>query len=159
MNKIEKMAQQDAERWAAAEMFYGDGAGTRRKLLNAEVQDKYLQIPGYIEAFNKAYESLDMTKFAKAAVKERQRIDRAAKAGKNLRALKSGNIRGLSTGLYIIVGGAYVAHVTGYDKKIEAEAKKLYKKAKTEIKYRKAKMQGKNVEKIFHSNHGMERDS
>lgn len=150
MNKIQKMAEADAKRWAAAEMFYGEGAGTRRKLLNAEIETKLVEYADtdYADLFNLAYEHLDMDKFAKAAIKERQHLDRMAKAGKNLRALKSGNLNNLSTGVFVVVGAAYLAHATGYDKKIQAEAKKLYKKAKVEYKFRKARMQGRNVERI-----------
>lgn len=148
MNKLEKMATVDAQRAAAADMFYGDGAGTRRKLLKAELDPKR-DIPGYVEAFTKAYDSLDMNKFAQQAIKERKAIDRAAKAGQNFRALKNGNVNGLTTGVFVVVGGVWLAHQTGYDKKIEAEAKKLYKKARIEVKVQKARMQGRNVEKIF----------
>lgn len=145
MNKIEKMAQKDAQIWAAAEMFYGEGAGTRRKLTWAEISDKQFSVPGYVEAFNKAYESLNMDKFAKGAIKERKNIDRAVKAGKNLRALKAGNVRGLSTGLYVAVGVAYVAHATGYDKVAYRKAKKAYRKAELEIQYRYVQFTGRSA--------------
>lgn len=145
---VTKMAKQDAAAWARAEMFFGEGAGTRRKLLWAEINKKLSTVPGYQDAFNKAYVSQDWADHAIKAAQERKKLDRAAKVSKNFRALKSGNVRGLSTGVYVIVGGAYLAHVTGYDKKIEAEARKLWKKAKVEVKYRKARLQGRNVEKI-----------
>lgn len=151
MNKsrLDKIAQQDAERWAAAAMFYGEGAGTRRKLLTAEIDEKAWNTDGYIESFHQAYNALDMDKFAKAAVRERQAIDRAAKASKNFRAIRTGNYQGLSTGVFVAVGTAYVLHVTGYDKVLLAEGKKAYKKAKVEVIFRKKKWQGRNVEKIF----------
>lgn len=148
MKKLEKLAQVDAQRWAAAEMFYGEGAGTRRKLLDAELSTKLVD-GDYENAFYNAYEALDKTKFAEMAIKERKNLDRAAKAGKNFRALKNGNINGLSSGIFIVVGAAYLAHTTGYDKKIEAEAKKWYGKARVEVKYRKARFQGRNVTKII----------
>lgn len=147
-SKLDKMAQHDAERWAAAEMFYGEGAGTRRKLVSAEVQSKMFDIPAYHDAFHQAYQALNMDKFAKAAVRERQAIDRAAKASKNLRAIRTGNYQGLSTGVFAAVGTAYVLHVTGYDKVLLEESKKAYKKAKVEFIYRKRRWQGRNVEKI-----------
>jgi hypothetical protein len=132
MNKIEKMASKDAERYLAAEMFYGEGAGVRRRHMDAEVFQKQTD-PLYYDAFMKAYESLDLDKFAKAAIKERAKIDRLAKAGKNMRALKSGNINGLSTGIFVVVGVAYVAHQTGYDKKVEAEMKKQWAILKEQV--------------------------
>lgn len=129
---MEKLANQDAERWAAAEMFYGEGAGTRRKLLDAELQSKFSDTPGYYEAFLNAYNSLDMNKFAEKAIKERKAIDRAAKASQNFRAMKNGNMRGLTNGLFLLAGAAYLAHATGYDKKIEVEARKAWKQAKAQ---------------------------
>lgn len=148
MSSIDKIAQQDAARWARAEMFFGEGAGTQRKLLWAEINKKLATIPDYESAFNEAYTKQDFAEHAIAAAKMRQKLDRTAKAGKNLRALKSGNLNNLSTGVFVVVGAAYLAHATGYDKKIEAEAKRLYQKAKVEVKFRKARMQGRNVEKI-----------
>lgn len=148
MNKLEKIAKQDAEDYGLALMFFGEGAGTRRKLISAVVDQKVNDIEGYAEAFDNAFGKLNQMEMAEKALAERKKIDRAAKAGKNLRALKSGNLNNLSTGVFVIVGAVYVAHVTGYDKKIEAETKKLYKKAKIEIKFRKARWQGKNVTKI-----------
>lgn len=148
---LTKLAQKDAERWAAAEMFYGDGAGTRRKLLSAELDTKY-NMPGYYEAFYEAYQKLDMNKFAENAIKERMKLDRAAKTGQNLRALKRGNLRGLSNGVFILATGYYVFYQTEAGVQVrlrtEIEARKYYRKAKAEIKFRKARAQGRNVEKI-----------
>lgn len=146
---VNKMAQQDAGRWAAAEMFFGEGAGTRRKLLWAEISDKLATIPEYQEIFDRAYRSQNMTKHAEAALAERKRIDRAAKAGKNLRAIKSGNLQNLTTGVALVFFAGYVAHEFGYDKKAYEEGKKVYKKARVEVKYRWARHKGRNVEKIF----------
>lgn len=147
--KFEKMAQQDAHDWARAEMFFGDGAGVRRRHLEAQISEKMNDIPNYKEWFDFAYSRQNMAEHAIAAAKERQNIDRLAKADKNFRALKSGNLHNLSSGVFVVVGVAYLAHATGVDKQIKAEAKKLYKKAKTELKFRKARMEGRNVEKIF----------
>jgi hypothetical protein len=146
---LEKMAQQDAYEWGLAEMFFGEGAGTKRKLISAVVDQRMHDIPGYAEAFNEATSKLNQIEMAEKALALRKKIDRANTAGKNLRAIKSGNLNNLSTGVFIVVGGAYLAHATGLDKKVEAEAKKLYKKAKTEIKFRKMRAQGLNVEKII----------
>lgn len=133
---IEAMAAKDAARWAAAEMFYGEGAGTARKLLNAELTPKY-SMPGYYEAFCAAYDKLDLSKIAEKAIEKREKLDRTAKAGQNLRALKNGNIRGLSNGVFIVAGVLYVAHRTGYDKKALREAENLWLRAKDEYTSRK----------------------
>lgn len=135
--KIEKMAQLDAERWAAAEMMYGEGAGTARKLMNAELQSKFMDHPEYEPLFMQAYGRLDMNQFAKAAIKQRKALDRAAKAGQNFRALKSGNHANLSTGVFVVVGVAVVAHKTGYDKVITDKIKKVWQEKQMEQKLKK----------------------
>lgn len=153
MKNIEKEAARDAERWAAAEMAYGEGAGVRRRHLEAEIGSKVENFSGYHEAFQKVYDSLDMDKFAKAAIKERKALDRAAKASRNFRALRTGNIARLSNGVYIVAGAIYLAHVTGYDKKIEAKAKELYRKARVQIKYMQIK-RNNSVSDLFEKNEG-----
>ncbi len=50
---INKLAATDAAKWARAEMFFGEGAGTRRKLLDADITHKSVNFPGYVEAFQK----------------------------------------------------------------------------------------------------------
>lgn len=151
MNKITKMANKDAVTFLAAEMAYGEGAGTRRKLVKAMVDQKMVDYAGtdYAELFEEAYHRLDLNKFAQQAIRERKAMDRAAMASKNLRALKNGNMRGLSTGVFLVVGGVYLARATGYDKVIVAESKKVYKKAKVEFRYHKLRLQGKNVERLL----------
>lgn len=129
MKKFDKMVQNDAERWATAEMFYGEGAGTRRKLINAEILTK-TQDPAYEIALHEACRKLDMNKFAERAIKERKSIDRAAGAAKNFRAIRSGNLHNLSNTVFVVGGLAYVAHMTGADKLALEEAKKVYAKGK-----------------------------
>lgn len=149
MNKIEKMAQQDAHEWGVAQMFFGEGAGTRRKLVGAKIDQRVLDLPGYEDALNKAYEQLDQLEMAEKAIALRKSLDRSAKLGKNFRAVKSGQLNNMSTGVFVVVGTIIVLHKTGYDVVLEAKAKELYKKAKTEIKFRRLRAQGKNVERIF----------
>ena len=73
----QRLAAKDAKRYADAKMFYGETAGTRRKLLNAELNKKKSKVPGYEEAFNKALENVDYAKSAKKAVVERKTKDAA----------------------------------------------------------------------------------
>lgn len=133
MSKLEKMAQQDAHEWGLAEMFFGEGAGTKRKLIGAVIDQRMHDIPGYAEAFNDATQQLNQLEMAEKAVALRKRLDRGATVKKNFDAIRSGRLHQLSTGVYVVGGLIYVAHATGYDKKIEAEAKRLYRKAKVEV--------------------------
>lgn len=70
-----RLASKDAKRFADAKMFYGETAGTKRKLLNAELNKKKARMPGYEEAFNKALQEVDYAKSAKKAVTKRRAID------------------------------------------------------------------------------------
>ena len=150
MNKIEKLAAKDAAALMAADMAYGEGAGTRRKLVNAMIDGNLLKYADtdYNDLLRLHYEMLDQNKFATAAIKERKALDRAAKLGKSMRAIKSGNYQNLSTGVALAVGAGYILHKTGYDKVLLEESKKLYKKAKVEVKFRIKRAQGRNVEKL-----------
>ena len=127
---LKKIAAQDAARWAYAEMFFGKGAGTRRKLLSAEIAHKVENISGYHELFQKAYAKQDMASLAIKAAKERKRIDRTFKVSKNLRALIRGDRRGMSAGVVVIAGVAYFLHEEGLDKEILDAAKKQKRKLK-----------------------------
>ena len=72
-----RLASHDARRYADAKMFYGKTAGTRRKLLKAELDRKKARVPGYEDAFNKALETVDYARSAKKAVLERKTKDAA----------------------------------------------------------------------------------
>jgi len=79
------MARRDAKRHADAKMFYGETAGTKRKLLKAEIDRKKKNIPDYEKAFNVHLASVDMAKSAKKAVNDRVRIDTLDKGRKFLK--------------------------------------------------------------------------
>jgi len=130
--KLEKVAAQDARRWAEAEMAFGKGAGTARKLLNAEIEQKWYNVPGYSELFEKTYDKLDMGDIALKALKERRKLDRAHSVQKNTKALLNGNVRGMNTGIAVAFTVGVVLHQTGYDKV-------LYYKAKNEARRLKVK--------------------
>ena len=133
MSTTDKMAAKDAARWAYAEMFFGDGAGTRRRLLVAEIDDKVMKIPGYAEAFDKNYAKQDFAKHAAKATKERKLLDRKAKVGRNTRGILTGNRRSLTGTVLLGVTVYGFLHQTGLDEPIKAEVKKRYYIVKREI--------------------------
>lgn len=141
---ISKIAAKDAAEWARAEMFFGEGAGTRRKLLWAEIATKVKKIPGYSEDFESAYESQNLAEHAIKAAKERQSIDRMNMVRKNTRAIVRGDRRSLSTGLAIVAAIGYFAHQTGYDKVLLEKGKKYYRKLKTDRAIRKIQRDPRN---------------
>ncbi|NCB47380.1 hypothetical protein EOM81_10240, partial [bacterium] len=74
-SRIVRLATKDAKRYADAKMFYGKTAGTKRKLLYAELNKKKKDLPGYEEEFNKAIAEADYATSAKKAVRKRHTID------------------------------------------------------------------------------------
>jgi hypothetical protein len=79
-SRTERAATKDAEEFARAKMFYGEGAGTRRKLIREKVNSRKKADPAYAKAFDKAFESQDLGKHGDKARKERSRTDRKTKA-------------------------------------------------------------------------------
>lgn len=120
---VKKMAQQDAYRWAEAEMFFGEGAGTARKLLSAELNEKMLKVPGYQSAFDKSYAVQDFASHALRAAKRRKSINRNKYVRKNVSALLRADRKNLSNGVAAVVIVAGVARATGYDKVAVAKVK------------------------------------
>lgn len=76
---VDKHAQRDAKEFARAKAFYGEGAGTRRKLIKATVEGKAKNLPGYKQAFDHHLAKQDTSKHAEKAVSERTSIDRKSK--------------------------------------------------------------------------------
>jgi hypothetical protein len=130
---INKLAATDAAKWARAEMFFGEGAGTRRKLLDADITHKSVHFPGYGKAFDKAYEKQNFADHAIRAAKERKRLDRSHTLGKNVRALARGDRRGMSNGFAAVVIVVAVAKFTGYDKVALDKGKVYHSKLKVRI--------------------------
>lgn len=92
--KTNREAKRDANEHAKAKMFFGEGAGTRRKLINTKVNAKSKD-PAYKKAFDYHLDSQDMAKRAGQARGERKRKDvvkgttKTARGVKNL-AMKTG---------------------------------------------------------------------
>lgn len=128
---IRTEARRDAHEFARAQMFYGEGAGVRRKLISATVDAKCDKDPEYERAFGEALDEEDMAEHAEKARKERRRRDVSESLSKNAKGLATGNHQSVQTSVLVLVTAVYVAHQTGYDKKIYEEGKWLLDKAKT----------------------------
>lgn len=123
---VQKEAARDAREYARAEMFFGEGAGTRRKLIKATVDAKAHRDPAYGRAFHAALEAQDMAEHAMKARRERKLKNTGKAVQKNVKGLLTGDKRGMQTGVLLIAAVAYVAHETGYDKKIYYAGKSRY---------------------------------
>jgi hypothetical protein len=104
----DNQARKDAEEFARAQMFFGEGAGTRRKLIRNRV-DTLKKNPDYRKAFEHHLSRQDMSEHVSKAKSERKRKD-VAKTTKQ----RAGFIARKLTGEFgtqaaftaIIIGGA-----------------------------------------------------
>lgn len=120
-HKADRNAKKDAKEYARAKMYYGKGAGNRRKLIKATVnersKDKY-----YKEKFDKYLSEQDMSKHAEKAKAERKANDikeTTMKTARGIRHLSLHDGATVSMGAAVVYG---ILHATGADKKIASFA-------------------------------------
>lgn len=116
MSSLKAQAEKDAREWTQAKLAYGEGAGTRRKLINETVAYKMQHIAGYEDAFANAAEHQDVASLAKHAKRDARRKNVNQALVRNTKAMASGKYENLNTALLIVGGAAVVMHKTGLDK-------------------------------------------
>jgi hypothetical protein len=118
--KVNREAKKDASEFARAKMFYGEGAGTRRKLIKAKVASNAKVKPGYQEAFDHHVANQDLGKHADRAISERRRKDAKASIGKTARGVNRTLNGPFAASLSAVaVASAYgYAKTTGLDKRL-----------------------------------------
>ena len=124
IRKTKKTAQKDAKEYARAKMYYGDGAGTRRKLIKAKVNERSKNSV-YKKEFNKALSSQDMAKHASAAQRERAVNTAKAKTAKTARGFVNIAVGNLSRASAAAISIYTVMRITGLDKKAVAYGKEV----------------------------------
>lgn len=132
-SKTNRAASKDAAEFARAKMFYGEGAGTRRKLIKAQVEAKTKLDPSYKKAFDHHLDMQDMGKQAVKAKSERRRKDIKAKTGKTARGVHrqlTGGFGPVSLASAVLAGGVVAARKTGADKILLNAAKTQFDAAK-----------------------------
>lgn len=87
--RTSREAKKDANEFAKAKMFFGEGAGTRRKLIKATVESKSAKDPTYKKAFDHHLGNQDLGKRASQARGERKRKDTTKAVGKTARGVKN----------------------------------------------------------------------
>ena len=80
--RIRRTAKKDAKEYARAKMYYGKGAGNRRKLIKATVEERSKD-SAYKEQFEKFLAEQDMAKHASKAKAERKANDIKETTAKN----------------------------------------------------------------------------
>ena len=125
--KISRQARKDAEEFARAKMFYGEGAGNRRKLIKAAVKQRSSD-PFYKAEFERYLSVQDMAKHAEKARGERKRRNAVNTTAKTARGVKNaylGNIGRASTTAIALYGAL---KYTGADKKIAAQIRRAMRR-------------------------------
>lgn len=140
--KTDREARKDAHEFARAKQFYGEGAGTRRKLIKATVEGKSKRDPSYKEAFDRHLANQDMSEHAAKARSERKRKNAKKSVGRGVRGTRhvlNGNSQYASAAVAVGVGGAMWAHKAGIDKVVLDAGKTAYSKASNSSKTKSAK--------------------
>jgi hypothetical protein len=118
---VEAKARRDAREYARAQMYYGEGAGTRRKLIEATVASKIQKDPRYASAFRAEYQQQDLGEHAAKAHRERVRTDTSEALARNVKGVATGNLQSVSPSIIVLLILGTVAHKTGLDKKAWGE--------------------------------------
>jgi hypothetical protein len=115
--RTDRAAAKDAREFARAKMFFGEGAGTRRKLIDASVKAKSAKDPAYAKAFEKHLATQDMSKHAEKARSERKSTDRNVRNKQRAGALLRSTTGQMGTQAAIVAAGlagaAFVASPKG----------------------------------------------
>ena len=140
--KTNREARKDAREWTKAKMFYGEGAGNRRKLINNTVAAKSKRDPAYKKAFDAHVESTNMAKRASQARGERKRKDvrsTTARTARGFRHTLMGNPQYATATAALLAGGYMYAKKNGIDKIVVNNAKVKYSQAKQAYQTMKVK--------------------
>ena len=118
VRKTKSEARKDAHEYARDKMFYGEGAGIRRKKIKARVDTRSKKSRLYKNTFEKALSKQNMDQHAKAATRERKIKDTTTtvkKTTKGIFNIVTGNATKVATSALALY---YIAKITGADKKI-----------------------------------------
>lgn len=114
-----RKARKDAIEFTNAKMYYGEGAGNRRKLIKNTVEQRSKD-PVYKREFEKNLANQDMAKAAAKAKRTRVKNDAKNSVAKNARGvmhLTRGDGARVAASAAAIYGAARFIHSTGLDKK------------------------------------------
>lgn len=135
--KTNRLAAKDAKEHAQAKMYYGEGAGIRRRQINNTVKSRSANDPSYKKAFDHHLANQDLAKASSKAHSKRKRTDAVQgtkKTVKGVNHILNGNAQYASAASAILVGGAMYAHKKGIDKMLLNKGKTLI----NDVKVRKA---------------------
>lgn len=129
-NRTSREAKKDATEFAKAKMFFGEGAGTRRKLIKATVESKGKKDPSYQKAFDHHLANQDLGKRASQARSERKRKDTTKTVAKTARGVKN---LALGVGAPVTIT-ALAVYTAAKNPKVQAVVTKAGKTAYSAVK-------------------------
>jgi hypothetical protein len=138
--KTNKQAADDAREFARAKMFYGEGAGTRRKLIKATIESRSKD-PAYKKALDHHMAKQDLGKHAEKAKSERRRKDVKSSAGKTARSAHrqfTGGMGNVTLAGALLGGGLLAAHQAGIDRAVADAARTRYSDTASRARNRRA---------------------
>lgn len=121
-----RMARADANEFAKARAYYGEGAGTRRKLIKAKVETRSKNTH-YKKEFDRTLSGQNLEKRSAQATRKRRRSDTTHFVGKTARGVHrslSGGFGPVTATAATLAAGAGYAHKTGLDKVVFDKVKK-----------------------------------
>ena len=151
--KTDRQAKKDAKEFARAKMFYGEGAGNRRKLIKAKVEGNSKKDPNYKKAFDKHLADQDLAKHSEKAKGERKRKDVKTSTGRTFRGVSHmlrGNTQYASAAAATLVGGAMFIHKSGIDRTVFNAGKTKFSDIQDYLNTRK----GMDVDDFFRKHGG-----
>ena len=137
---VRRRARRDAKEYTLARMYYGEGAGNRRKLIKATVKARSKD-PFYKSEFDKAVAKTDMSKRASQAQRQRGRKNARNATGKTVRGvgnIASGNVGragGTLALTYLGYQGAKRAGVVPNERELLTKAVKGARKIKRVVQH------------------------
>ena len=114
---VRRKARKDAKEYARAKMFYGEGAGNRRKLINATVKERSKDLR-YKEEFDRQLAKQDMSKHASAAKRERAVRSARKSTAKTARGLVNASLGNIGKASAAAASIYMLGRVTGVNEKI-----------------------------------------
>ena len=150
VRKQRYLAKKDAKETARAKMYYGDGAGVRRRQIKAVVKQRSKD-PTYKKAYDEYLSKQDMASHAVKARRERKREDFKIGAKETVRGVANtlmGNPARAAGTVAFMTTAALTAHKYGIDKMIMQKAKMAFNDARQFVQNRDLR---RKVEKILNS--------
>jgi hypothetical protein len=121
---VRRQARRDANEFTKAKLAYGKGAGTRRKLIKAKVEQRS-QNPDYKSAFDDFVANQNLSKRArqaKVSSRSKAAARSTAKTARGVHRSLTGGFGSVSLASAAVAGAYLYAHKTGADKIIMEKA-------------------------------------